>query len=162
MHGLGLVCVRLGSVIGPWERDTGVRDTLSTHFQLARMAARGEAAVLPAREFRRDWVYCRDVARAIADLLQVPSPGHALYNISSDRVWGGLEPWCRKLKEVYPAFEYRVAREGERTNLGIAESQHRGIMDIRRLGREIGYRPKYGPDQAYEDYAQWLRAYGHA
>jgi len=30
---LDLVCARLGSVIGPWERDTGVRDTLSPHLQ---------------------------------------------------------------------------------------------------------------------------------
>src|SRR5690606_9753123 len=49
LYGLDLVCTRLGSVIGPWERDTGVRDTLSTHFQLAQMAARGKTAVLPQR-----------------------------------------------------------------------------------------------------------------
>ena len=160
LHGLDLVCVRLGSVIGPWERDTGVRDTLSTHFQLAKMAARGESVVLPQREFRRDWVYCRDVSSAISDLLYAPTLDHALYNISSDLAWGGLLPWCRKLQEIFPQFAYRVAGEQERTNLGIAEMQDRGVMDIGRLRRDIGYRPKFGPTQAYDDYAEWLRAYG--
>lgn len=160
LHGLDLVCVRLGSVIGPWERDTGVRDTLSTHFQLARMAARGEAAVLPQREFRRDWVYCRDVAAAIADLLQAPAPAHALYNVSSDLAWGGLADWCRKLQEIYPQFAYRIAADGERSNLGISEMQDRGVMDIGRISRDIGYEPRFGPAQAYEDYAGWLREFG--
>lgn len=160
LHGLDLACVRLGSVIGPWERDTGVRDTLSTHFQLARMAARGEAAVLPRREFRRDWVYGRDVAAAIADLLHASALGHALYNLSSDQSWGGLAVWCSKLREVYPQFSYRVAAEGESTNLGISELQDRGVMDIGRLSRDIGYAPRYGPAQAYDDYARWLREFG--
>ena len=161
LHGLDLVCVRLGSVIGPWERDTGVRDTLSTHFQLARMAARGEAAVLPRREFRRDWVYSREVAAVIAELLGAPALGHGLYNVSSDLAWGGLADWCRKLQEVYPRFTYRVAGDGEPTNLAIAEQQDRAVMDIGRLSRDIGYRPRYGPTQAYEDYARWLRDIGH-
>ena len=160
LHGLDLVCVRLGSVIGPWERDTGVRDTLSTHFQLARMAARGEAAVLPQRELRRDWVYSRDVAEAIADLLQAPALGHALYNVSSDLAWGGLADWCRKLQQVYPQFAFRVAAEAERTNLGISEAQDRGVMDIGRITRDIGFTPRYGPMQAYENYARWLRELG--
>ena len=160
LHALDLVCVRLGSVIGPWERDTGVRDTLSTHFQLAKMAALGETVLLPQREFRRDWVYCRDVAVAIAGLLFAPKLGHALYNISSDLTWGGLAPWCRKLQEIYPQFAYRVAGDGEKSNLGIAELQDRGVMDIGRLRQDIGYAPKYGPAQAYEDYAEWLRSYG--
>lgn len=162
LHGLDLACVRLGSVIGPWERDTGVRDTLSTHFQLARMASRGETAVLPQREFRRDWVYCRDVAAAIADLLFAPALRHSLYNISSDLAWGGLGPWCSKLREVYPQFSYRVAAAGEQTNLGISELQDRGVMDIGRISGDIGYRPHFGPAQAYEDYARWLREYGGA
>lgn len=162
LHGLDLACVRLGSVIGPWERDTGVRDTLSTHFQLARMAARGETAVLPQREFRRDWVYCRDVAAAIMDLLAAPALPHALYNVSSDLAWGSLALWCQRLQTVYPRFAYRVAAAGEHTNLGISETQDRGVMDIVRISRDIGFRPRFGPDAAYQDYALWLREFGGA
>src|SRR5690606_37371153 len=61
-HALDVVCARLGSVFGPWERDTGVRDTYSLPFQIFRRAAAGEEVVLPRREARRDWVYASDVA----------------------------------------------------------------------------------------------------
>lgn len=160
LFGLDLVCTRLGSVIGPWERDTGVRDTLSTHFQLARMAAQGEAAILPQREYRRDWVYCRDVAAAIVALLEAKAPAHALYNVSSDRDWGGLTPWCERLRAAYPAFRYRVAAAGEATNLAIAETQDRGVMDISRLRTDVGFEPRFGPAEAYEDYIRWLLEHG--
>jgi nucleoside-diphosphate-sugar epimerase len=160
LHGLDLVCTRLGSVIGPWERDTGVRDTLSTHFQLARLAAQGGSAILPQREYRRDWVYCRDVAAAIVALLEAKSPAHALYNLSSDREWTGLAPWCERLQAAYPAFGYRVAAQGEHSNLAISELQDRGVMDIARMVQDIGFKPRFGPHEAYEDYTQWLREHG--
>jgi UDP-glucuronate 4-epimerase len=160
LYGLDLACTRLGSVIGPWERDTGVRDTLSTHFQLARLAEQGGSAILPQREYRRDWVYCRDVAAAIVALLEAKSLAHTLYNLSSDRAWGGLAPWCQRLQTTYRGFSYRVAGEGERSSLAISELQDRGVMDIARIGQDIGFKPRFGPDEAYEDYARWLREYG--
>jgi nucleoside-diphosphate-sugar epimerase len=159
LHGLDLVCTRLGSVIGPWERDTGVRDTLSTHFQLALLAAQGGNAILPQREYRRDWVYCRDVAAAIVALLDAKAHSHMLYNVSSDREWGGLAPWCERLQATYGGFGYRVAAEGEHATLAIAELRDRGVMDIARIGQDIGFKPRFGPDEAYEDYTRWLREY---
>ena len=160
LYGLDLVCTRLGSVIGPWERDTGVRDTLSTHFQLARLAAQGAAAILPQTHYRRHWVYCRDVAAGIVALLDAPAPAHALYNLSSDREWGSLAPWCERLAAVYGAFDYRVAGAGERSNLGISELQDRGVMDIARIRQDVGFEPRFGAQEAYEDYARWLLEYG--
>jgi nucleoside-diphosphate-sugar epimerase len=160
LHGLDLICTRLGSVIGPWERDTGVRDTLSTHFQLARLAAQGGSAILPQREYRRDWVYCRDVAAGIVALLDAKAPKYSLYNLSSDREWGGLAPWCARLQATYSAFSYRVAAEGERTNLAVSELQDRGVMDIARISHDIGLKPRFGPQEAYEDYTRWLQQYG--
>ena len=160
LYGLDLVCVRLGSVIGPWERDTGVRDTLSTHFQLARLAVQGQCAILPQRQYRRDWVYCRDVAAGIVALLEANAPAHALYNLSSDREWGGLEPWCERLQATFGAFSYRVAAEGEHSNLAISELQDRGVMDIARISQDIGFRPRFGPQGAYDDYMRWLQEYG--
>jgi len=154
---LDLVCTRLGSVIGPWERDTGVRDTLSTHFQLARIAEQGGDAVLPQIEYRRDWVYCRDVAAGIVAMLEAKAPAHGLYNLTSGREWGSLSRWCEALKAAYPKFSYRVAGEGESHNLSISERIDRGLMDIGRLVGDIGYTPAFGPDEAYPDYVRWLR-----
>ena len=77
------ILVRLGTVVGLWERDTGVRDNFGTHSQLAAMAVTAQTAVLPAREIQRDWVYSRDVANAIAALLHAATLNHTLYNVSS-------------------------------------------------------------------------------
>jgi len=45
-----VVCARLGTLVGPWERATGVRDNFGTHSQLARLALRGDTAVLHSSE----------------------------------------------------------------------------------------------------------------
>lgn len=156
---LDLVCTRLGSVIGPWERDTGVRDTLSSHFQLARMALAGQDAILPQREYRKDWVYCRDVAAGIVAMLEAKSPSHNLYNLTSGFSWGGLARWCEHLKAVRPGFRFHVAADGETPNLNIAEKLDRGMMDIGRLTGDLGFHPAFDPDKAYEDYARWLVAH---
>jgi nucleoside-diphosphate-sugar epimerase len=34
--------------------------------------------------------------------------------------------------------------------------QDRGVMDIARIGQDVGFKPRFGPDEAYEDYARWL------
>ncbi|MGE0723144.1 MAG: SDR family NAD(P)-dependent oxidoreductase, partial [Alphaproteobacteria bacterium] len=73
LAGLDLRVVRLTAVFGPWERDTGVRDTLSPPFQATRLALRGEPAIL-ARPGRRDWIYSRDVAAAVLAVLDAAAP----------------------------------------------------------------------------------------
>ena len=93
-------------------------------------------------------------------LLEAKAPAHALYNVSSDRDWGGLTPWCERLRAAYPAFRYRVAAAGEATNLAIAETQDRGVMDISRLRTDVGFEPRFGPAEAYEDYIRWLLEHG--
>ena len=46
---------RASDLFGPFERDTGARDTLSAPYQLLRLAEAGQAAKLP-RPCRRDWL----------------------------------------------------------------------------------------------------------
>ena len=158
--GLDLVCVRLGSVIGPWERDTGVRDTLSPHYQLARLAAAGQSARLPARESRKDLVYSRDVAAGVVALLDAPSLRYTLYNLSSGRSaeWHGtLADWCRHLQKFYPGFEFRTVSAGEAHDIVAADKVDRAPMDIGRIVQDAGFRPAYGPAEAYADMLNWLR-----
>lgn len=96
------LCVRLGTVFGPWEYGTGARDRLSPQLQLARLAVRGETAVLPAHEVRRDWIYSRDVASGMARLLEAGRTAHALYHLSSGRDWSGFFPrWCAALQSAW-------------------------------------------------------------
>ncbi len=153
---MDIVCARLGSLVGPWERDTGVRDNFGTHSQLARCALRGEAAIIPARAIRRDWVYSRDVAAGLLGLLDTRSPQHTVYNLSAAVDWGDVLDWCVLLKAAFPHFEYRVASAGERTNISYVD-RDRCLMDIGRIRQDIGYAPRFPPQTAYADFLDWLK-----
>lgn len=153
---LDVICARLGTVVGPWERNTGVRDSFGTHSQLALSAAIGKPAILPHRAVRRDWVYSRDVAAGLVTLLDARAPQHVLYNLSSGQDWGSAAlDWCDALKTVYPDFQFRVAAEGEIPNVTYTD-RDRFPMDVGRMVNEFGFRPR-GPDAAYTDYIEWIK-----
>lgn len=154
---IDVVCVRLGTVIGPWERDTGVRDNFGTHSQLAAMAAAGGTAVLPEREVQRDWIYVRDVAAGLTKLAHADSAAHGLYNLSSGQVWERpIETWCEVLRKAYPAFDYRTAAPGEQPNVWYTDSD-RGVMDIGRIEQAVGFRAAYPMAEAYADYVAYKK-----
>jgi UDP-glucose 4-epimerase len=75
-----IISVRLSAVFGPWERATGVRDTLSPQAQILAAMQAGREAVLP-RPGVRDWIYAPDVAEAVTLLIEAARPRHRLYNI---------------------------------------------------------------------------------
>lgn len=155
---IDVVCVRLGTVIGPWERDTGVRDNFGTHSQLAGMARARRTAVLPEREIQRDWIYVRDVAAGLIALTYAGAVGHTLYNLSSGVLWERpMETWCRRLKAAYPAFDYRPAGEGEAPNVWYTD-RDRGIMDIGQIEQAVGFRVKYPMEAAYDDFLRGIAA----
>jgi nucleoside-diphosphate-sugar epimerase len=154
---LDIVCVRLGTVIGPWERDTGVRDNYGTHTQLAGQALAGRTALLTPREIQRDWVYSRDVADALAELAYAPKLGHTLYNVSSGAAWEApIRAWCEALARAFPGFSYRVAEPGENPTIWYTD-RDRGLMDIGRLAHDTGFRPRYQMAEAYAAFIEWVR-----
>ncbi len=154
---LDLACVRLGTVIGPWERDTGARDNFGTHTQLAAMAVAGKTAVLTSREIQRDWVYSVDAAHALAALLHAPKLDHTLFNVSSGVTWEQpIARWCEALSRAFPRFEYRTATAGEQANIWYTD-RDRGIMDVGRLALDAGYTPRYAMDAAYAAYIEWMK-----
>ena len=159
LWGLDLVCARLGSVFGPWERDTAVRDLLGPQFQLARLAVHGNEAILPARMPSRDWVYSRDVASGLMALLDAPNPRHSVYNIGSGRPtneWSAKLPFfCHRLQELFPDFRYRTG-SAEDTNIAFHDLEDRAALDVTRLTDEFGYAPRFGAETAYADYCAWL------
>jgi nucleoside-diphosphate-sugar epimerase len=151
-----IVCVRLGTVIGPWERDTGARDNFGTHSQLAVMAISGEAAVLTAREIQRDWIYSRDVAQALVALLAAPTLPHAVYNVSSGVAWHQpIERWCEALARAFPEFRFHKAEGTEQATVWYTD-RDRGLMDVGRLAHDTGFAPRYPAEKAYEAYLEWI------
>lgn len=94
LWGMDVRNVRLSGVFGPWERATGVRDSLSPQYQVLHALLAGKAAIL-AREGLRDWLYAPDAASAIATLIDAPDLAHDLYNIGPGERWSALD-WGRR------------------------------------------------------------------
>ncbi|MCW5602991.1 MAG: NAD(P)-dependent oxidoreductase [Burkholderiales bacterium] len=139
--GIDAVCARLGSVFGPWERDTGVRDTLSLPFQMFQLALAGGEIVLPRTEAKRDWIYSRDAASGIAALIDAPAPGHALYNLASGREWTNLAAgWCAHLLRLFPALRHLVGGAGEAANVSFLGERDRKMMSAERIAADTGFR----------------------
>jgi len=157
---LPVVCVRVGTVCGPWEFDTGVRDSLSVQLQVARLAIRGELAVVPASEGWRDWIYSRDVATGLVAVLQARSPRYNMYHLTGGGAWhASFVDWCETLKRAFPKFSWRVVRSGERPNVSFPRDRGRTPMDIGRIVKDIGFKPRFGPREAHDDYIEWIQ--GH-
>lgn len=159
VHGLDIVAARLSAVFGPWERDTGLRATLSVPWQLAGMAVRGEAATIDPRG-TRDWIYARDIARALVTLLSAPAHQRDVYDVSLGEVWHA-QRIAAALAAEFPAFRYRVAAPGEATNVLF----HAPLDRVRRsigstdLAAEFGFTLRFPPDLAAVDYARWVRTH---
>lgn len=150
--GLQACAGRINAVFGPWERDTGLRDTLSPHLQLAGFAREGKEAVL-ARGAERDWVYAPDVAAAFVAMLEASAVPPIAMNVSMDRTWP-LEIMARAL----PGLKWRYAKDGEESNLayGGPIDRPRRALPPSRIREVLGWTPAHAPEGACAAYARWL------
>jgi UDP-glucose 4-epimerase len=128
--------VRLTSLFGPWERATGVRDTLSPHLQLLAAASEGRAAVLPHAGLR-DWTYAPDAAAAVLALAGVESPSRRLHNISRTTTSTVLD-FGKALQRHWPDFACRLAEPGEAANIDMQIVGDRGSLSNARLMQDTG------------------------
>lgn len=159
LAGVSLVVGRLGTCFGPWEADSGVRDTPSAPLQVLRLAGQGQRVVLP-RDSQRDWLYVRDAAAAIEALLDAQWR-HPVYNLAAGHVWR-MSQWCQRLAEAYPAFSWRYAGHDEPANVDYYADYDRACMDIQRLCDDTRFVPRFGLAAALDDFRDWLARYGAA
>lgn len=152
LWGMDNLTARVGAVFGPWEHDTGLRDTLSGPMQASRSAVLGEEVVL-RRPGPRDWVYAKDVANALVALLDVETPKHLLYNISGPQLWT-VADWCGKLAAKVDGFSWRYAEKGEEPTIPVGD-RDRSPLATERLRSEI-YQPHFDLDASFDDYQAWI------
>jgi UDP-glucose 4-epimerase len=161
LWGMDVRNVRLSGVFGPWERATGVRDSLSPQYQVLRALLAGKAAVL-AREGLRDWLYAPDAASAIATLIDAPVLAHDLYNIGPGERWSVLA-WGRALAVAMglPENSCRLALPGEAATIDLHAPGDRAPMSIERL-RETGFAPAHDMAGSARHLAEWQHEHGCA
>ncbi|WP_423209669.1 NAD-dependent epimerase/dehydratase family protein [Paracoccus yeei] len=146
---------RIGTAFGPWEHDTGFRDTLSPVWQLTDIAARGERARL-ARDKRKNWHYARDAADALARLVLADGSRHRVYNLGPSAAWP-LSRWCERLKAAFPGFDYGF---GLAPNVELYGDNDGGYMTGDRFADEFGPVARFGPDDAFDDFMAWRERHG--
>lgn len=147
---------RIGTAFGPWEHDTGFRDTLSPVWQLTALARRGERATL-ARDKRKNWHYARDAADALARLVLADNARHRVYNLGPSAAWP-LSQWCERLKAAFPGFDYGF---GPEPNVEIYGEKDGGYMTGDRFSEEFGPVAQFGPDDAFDDFMAWRARHGN-
>jgi UDP-glucose 4-epimerase len=151
-----IVSVRLSGVFGPWERDTGRRDTLSPHLQGASLMLQGETAILP-RACARDWTDSRAVAAAVTGIIQADSLQHDLYNVSCGREWT-VADWLEALSSARPSLKWRMAEEGEAGNVDVHGDLDRRPLACDRLKDELGIDLWRSPEEVAAGFLEWRDA----
>lgn len=152
LNDLPYVVGRVATAFGPWEHDSGYRDTLSPIYQLTRKAQRGGVAVL-TRDKRSNWHYGRDAAAALITLATAPTqPRHPDYNLGPEAVWP-LSAWCEKLGERFGAFRYEIGGAG---NIELYGANDGGVLSGSRFTAEFGSTARFGLDAAFDDFMVWL------
>jgi UDP-glucuronate 4-epimerase len=147
--GLDVIAARVGTCFGPFERDTGVRDTLSAPFQALQLAMAGMPARLP-RPARRDWLYVRDAVAGILALVDTPALSHRVYNVAAGFEWS-LAEWCQHLERRYSQFSWSITHPDE-ANINLYDGFDRAPMSIARLTTDTGFRPRYDLAAAATDF----------
>ena len=152
-----IISVRLSGVFGPWERATGVRDTLSPQMQIIAALRERKQAILP-RPGVRDWIYAPDVGDAVTVLIEASKPKHGLYNISTGREWTALQ-WGTHLAALHPGFVCRLAKPGEAPTVDLHTDADRAPLSTARLAEEFGWRARYGCADSVADLNDWWTRY---
>lgn len=145
---------RLTSIYGRYERDTGLRDTLSPLYQATMAARAGEAVVLPGPG-RRDWMYSRDVGAGIVALLDAPALPEPVYHVSTGATFT-VADWCALLQSRYPRFSWRLAEPGEAATIDYFGFGERTPLAVARFMRDTKFRPAFDAGQALADWIEWL------
>ncbi len=149
---------RLAMVYGCWEYETGLRDQMSLPLQALRVAARGAEAVAPSGGELRDWIYAPDVASALVMLLDAKSLAHTVYNIGTGAPFT-LADWCEKLRAAFPGFRYRLSDNAAEWNVIPLAAAGRSPFAAQRIRTDLGFRPEFLLDRAFDHYVAWWRAH---
>jgi nucleoside-diphosphate-sugar epimerase len=153
-QGMRCVCLRFGSVYGPWEYATGVRDTLSPMLQALEAARAGREIVLgPA--WKGDFVYSRDVGAGVVQVLDAPRWRRTVYNLGGGRFESAAD-WCAALARAMPGARWRLAAPGEAYEIESHTGFDRAKMRIDRIAGDCGVSPAFDFDAAARDWLGWL------
>ncbi|MCY3977562.1 MAG: NAD(P)-dependent oxidoreductase [Chloroflexi bacterium] len=136
VHGRDCLCVRPGSIYGPFEFIRSTRPRLSAIARMIQSAlAAGEINVDRPQE-RIEWTFAPDIGRALVALLKSDSLNYALYQLASGEHVSNLAV-ARMIQRALPGLTLRV----NQPEAGSAQADGRPrILDTERLRQDTGFR----------------------
>jgi nucleoside-diphosphate-sugar epimerase len=142
--------VRLSSVYGPFEYESGDRDVMSPHLQMLRAAIDGVSLGL-SRALRADWIYSRDVAAAILRASEHDGLGGQTFNIDGD-VITDLFGWGALLAERFTNWHFGVCAPGQTAKVVYRNERETAPLNISRFAKAAGFRPAFDQPRAAADF----------
>lgn len=151
LNGLDLRIIRLGPLFGPWEHATDARGLLSPHHQIAMQARAGERCLLP-RAVPADWLYSRDAATRIADVLLAETTAPQLFNLGGGDVTTLID-WCETLGQQIDDFRFSI--DAAAPTVKYAYPNDRPALDNRQIDQVSAHR-RTSLEQAGRELLHWL------
>jgi nucleoside-diphosphate-sugar epimerase len=140
LSGKPIASLRLASVYGPMERPTGSRQAMSVPRRLMAALRSGRPVRVFGAQYRRDWLFAEDAARAVGALLLAPRLGHSVYNVG-----GGAAAPLRELVDAFVAHGLRAlwADAPDDAEIAVGPSTARAPLCNARIQADAGYTPRY-------------------
>jgi nucleoside-diphosphate-sugar epimerase len=154
LNGLDLRIIRLGPLFGPWEHATDGRRLLSPHHQIALQARAGKCCLLP-RAVPADWLYSRDAAKRIADVLFAETISQQLFNLGGGDI-STLIDWCEALSQQIDSFRFCIDAAAPTIRYGYPKD--RPALDNRQIDQVSDPR-RTSLEQAACELLHWLDRY---
>jgi nucleoside-diphosphate-sugar epimerase len=151
LYGLDLCIIRLGSLFGPWEHTTNARSLLSPHHQIAMQARAGKPCLLP-RAIPADWLYSRDAAKRIADVLLAGAMAPQIFNLGGGEITT-LIGWCEALGRQIDGFRFGIDTDAPTVRYGYPND--RPALDNRQIDQVSAHR-RTPLEQAARELLHWL------
>jgi UDP-glucuronate 4-epimerase len=143
-------------VFGPYEHDTGVRDTMSQIYQVTQLARAGRAVRFD-RPCVKNWNYARDSAADLDVLLTAQTLPHRVYNLGAPQAWS-LADWCARLADRLGEFHFSVGPEAQddAAAIDLWGPRDGGLLSWQRFEADFERPPPLGMDAAFDDYMRFL------
>jgi UDP-glucose 4-epimerase len=159
LFGFSSASVRLSSVYGPLDRDTGSRSFHHVPNRIARQALSGGPVIrVNSLDGVGDYIQAEDVASGIARLLKAPSLRFGTYNIAAGETTtvADLARWAA---ERVPGFHAEIAppEHADIVQDPTLVGGMWGAYDISRIAADTGWKPR-PTREAFLAYMDWLRA----
>jgi UDP-glucose 4-epimerase len=153
-HGFELIMLRPANVFGLGHYWSGSSGGQKMH-NLIEAAFEGRPARIPLSEtLAHEYVYAKDVGRAVDRAATVPLPAETIFNIGNGYVTS-FDEVLGAVKALFPAMTCEI-------EAGEPPAGKPAALDISRARRHLGWEPRFTMASAFADYLAELKAAGGA